>query len=299
MATEFLCACGETLIASDEDGVPVACRQCGKIFAPKISEEFQITPISQSIMARAAAWGCLFPIACVLLVFACKWLLAKQSMSALSALGGGVALATAWIWLLRQNRYRPRTLTIVGGVVGVGLALFTWSTWKRQQHQAELDGRFARLLALAWAEEKAPGKATQLRGKCLPVVLTPRGETHRGTTPHVLASFYAALPDRIRAYRAEDVHSLIVLDWWYEQSGTYVTKDELRTIVSNIYRGGCTLNVVDVDTGKIVHTFTFARNPEAPQERPGEDMTSWYGQQPTEEGILDYVNKFLEFTGPP
>jgi hypothetical protein len=290
MPTQFTCSCGQPLsLADDADGVPVECPQCGKVYAPKPTERAR--PLVESVTARLAAWGCLLPLGLVLLLLAVRNLLLQQHGPTVLLAACGLGVLALFSKILERQHYSPRTFAITSATVLVLFAALTWRLWSEAQCQAELDRRFEPILVESKVVKARPKDAPLgLRAKCLPVALTERGVRERSQTPRVYQELHRQLSEEWRAESLEEVHTVILVDWWYEQVGHYVTMDALKMKLTNLYRGGCTLTVVDRDSGTIVHEQQIWGLDNAPKTRPEDDPTPWYTPQPSELEVLNYIN---------
>ncbi len=160
-----------------------------------------------------------------------------------------------------------------------------------------MDARFAAVLSDALAVARKPkGDATvqKLAPKYLPVLLTERGALHPAESTHVDADLYAELTPEERPTSSDDVHTIVVIDWCYEQTGYYASRDAFKTPGALVYAGACTVSVIDRDSKKLVGGRHFAVPTQAPATRPSDAETTWYGPQPLESEIEEYI-KTLHF----
>jgi hypothetical protein len=295
MTNEFRCECGEIITATD-DWLSVSCPRCGKVFKPDSEHEAfgkPEPPIVETAPARFAAWGCIYPVALGLLVFGIANVFLHRSIRADYQLGSGIILLGIFLWILKRNHYSKRTIYVsaafvaaITGVVGLNICVELW-------RQKELDTRYAVVLTecTGFPDHKLE-PTTKVFKKCLPVRLTPPGAHQRSSTPHVDTDVYALLSDDIRPSNCEEVRTLVVLDWWYELTGHYVSKDAFKKVSADTYRGGCTIKFVDRDTREVVAEETLFANETPPSERSGEDITDWYSPQPTVKDIVECVQKY-------
>jgi len=292
MPVQFTCSCGAMLYFEDDaDDVPIVCPQCQKIYASSRASKFP--PLSQSIPAKIAAWGCLLPLSLVLILFALNGYLAQELGPAALAGAAGALLLALFGWLLKQHRYTRDGILIVLAVIVVVLVAAGVPMATVAHQQAQLNDKFASILDIAAPVTKMtphiPDATPELRARCLPVILNERGVRNKARVYSVCGALLEAIPPEARAVSAQDVHSVIYVNWWYKLIGSYVTTDGMKTKMSNIYHGGCTLKLIDLDSRQVIQAYELHGPDTAPQTRPGEDVTDWYGAQPLDTEILEKI----------
>ena len=298
MADAFTCTCGTSVAAPADEELPVICPQCHEMFFVP-SPERRGTPLTQSLAAKASAWGCLMPTGVLLLLIGTRGLLSGRTPRAAWIIGAAAVFLAGFTWLLRLNSRSWRHCFKLAAPVCVVIAAVSAYIWKEVRAQQELDDRFAAVLNDARSVASIlPGDAAAepvLSPKYLPVLLTERGALH-SDSPHVEAEFFDALPPESRPLRSEDVHTIVTIDWCYEQIGVYVSQDAYKKPNTRIYAGGCTVTVIDRDSKKCVGGRHFVVRTQAPETRPSDTNTTWYGPQPLE-GDIDAYIKTLKFAG--
>jgi hypothetical protein len=289
MADYFDCSCGARLAIVDGPDIPIICPQCQTLFLPSPAKTYR--PLSQSIVARAGAWGCLLPGGFFLLMLGLRGLLTKFETPAALEAGGGVVFSALFLWILKQNCGESRKFIRMCVCLGVVFAGASGYIWTCLQKQAELNRRFASVLQ----DAQMPGRTVDLKQsdllipKYLPIVLTERGALHAAEIPRVSGELYQSLPVELRPADPAEVRTLVMIDWWYEQTGVYASVDVYRDRGPRIYRGGCTVKVIDRDQHKVVCSRAFSVDSNAPEIRPGDAMNTWYGPQPVEADIVEYI----------
>ena len=292
MPTEFICSCGEPLF--DEDaGEAIECSRCHRVFVPKPTEtgkEEEAAPLVESAAAKVAAWGCLFPVGFLFVLLGASRLFLHQHLSASLWASGGVVSLVIFGWILKKQRCTARGFVTIAGITSLMFAAITWSMWKWHQYEAELDAKFSCILSESKDVAKKPKNAQmKIRPKYLPVILTPPGTGQRSQPPRVFGELYGLLPEELRANNPDEVHTVILIDWWYKKVGIYRSMDALKEKMANIYQGGCTLTFVDRSSQTITCEHELMPPNKAPETRDGEDTLDWYGSQPAMIEVLNYI----------
>lgn len=294
----FTCNCGAAVAVPTDGDVPALCPQCHELFF--VPSAKRPTPIVKSIVARIGAWGCLMPVGVLFTLIGLHGLLAGHATRPLWTIAAAQACLGAFVWLVWVNsRSLGHFFWMVAPVCAV-IATVSGYLLKESQAQRALDTRFAAVLADARAAGHPKiddaSVRTVLSPKYLPVVLTERGALQTGDTPHVESEFFAALSPESRPDQSADVHTIVMIDWTYEQTGVYVSKDQFKTPSVRVYAGGCTVSVFDRDSKKCICGKHFVVQTQAPATRESDTITTWYGPQPLEADIDAYV-KTLKFAG--
>lgn len=293
MQTELSCICGE-VIRGDSSNISIKCSHCGRVYVLDSEEDDEVTtrikPLVETAPARIFAWGCLMPIAFALLLFGINRLVLQESTLASYLIAGGVLLFSWIAYILHRNGYsNAKLMNIAAALVVLQLAL-SWQTLWAFRQESKLSGMFAEPIKEFSVQNKVVRNTPLiLTEKVLPIVLTERGATTPRTMPRVFVDIFNQLPADLRPERPEDVHTVIVVDWFYERTGIYQTVEVLKEKVSNIYCGGCTIKIVDRDSHSVIHVHEIKLPDGAPKERPGDFIESWYGPQPSEKDVLEYI----------
>jgi len=291
MQTEVTCLCGE-ILRSEAEGMPVKCHECGRVYVPDSDNEISSPPgkpLAETAPARIFAWGCLLPIAFALLLFGInRWLL-QENVLASYLTAGGVLIFASFGRILQLNRYSNAGILKITAVILALILALSAQTFLALHRENELNEKFALPLLHAKTGTINLQSPPVLTERFLPVLINEHGARNRTEAPRIYVDLYRNLPDDVRAERPEDVHTLVIVDWFYQHTGTYQTVEILKEKMCNIYCGGCTITIVDCDSHTIIHRNEIKLPDNAPKTRPGSDTTSWYGPQPTEKDVLEFV----------
>ena len=295
MPNEFLCSCGTTVALDEsvEDGTLLTiCPNCGQAFVGRAGAE-PFKPLIEQLPAKILAWGCLLPVGFLIVVFAIGRAFDDRPKEAIDIASTGVVILALCGWMFKRQRCTTRGFAAIACVSLPLMALLTHNFYRMHQTSTALDARFATVLAqmdgrLA-KQTKPDGEPRSYAAKCLPVNLNEPGYEPHARKPYVNLEVYEALAPKLRAGTPEEVRTIILLDWWYEKSGTYRSMDEFKHKAADIYRGGCTIRFIDRESNTLLSLYRLIPPDNAPKTRSGDDVTTWYGFQPTDKEVLEYI----------
>jgi hypothetical protein len=289
MAGEFVCSCGQTLANFDESAY-IECPQCHRMFPPQEPENVEdFVPLAESKAAQFFAWGCLFPVGFLFVIFGVNKILLHDSVFAIWCAVGAVLLFALFGWILKKQKYTARRFAGIATISFLIFVAIVWTMWTECREEAELDAKFSTVLAEAQRFAIKPSY-TQLepRPKYLPVLLRPSGYGQHSQPPKVFCRLYSALPEELRAKEQDDVQTIILIEWWYKLTGIYKTIETLKMDSAKIYQGGCSLTFVDRKTQTAVLKHDL-ESPERPPEIREHNPVSWHSPQPSMAEVLDYI----------
>jgi hypothetical protein len=288
------CSCGEDLSLEESDAPVVVCPRCGKIFSRQLGDEIkddEVIPLVESVVAKIAAWGCLFPLGFGFLVAGLLHLIEQQTTGFMAFSTTGLAAFLSFGLILSRHRYSARAFGIIGSFVLCALSGIGWHVWNTHQTSRVLDERFFNILTNSkGAIDKPVMKQMVLHSKFLPVIRTRFGEKKKSAVTHVYVELYDALPASLLAESAEEVKTVLFIDWTYEVIGHYRSTDLLKIKHENILQGGCRIKALDITSNQIVHDYHLLGPDSAPKTRSTDDTTTYYGLQPSEVEVFKYVN---------
>lgn len=247
----------------------------------------RINPQPETPRQIYGALGCLLPLA-ALLFFAGVPILVTEQTPALILISLGLAAGIGGMLLMRGNWTRNRAIGI-----GVVFALFILIGMMRSRDTLQeayikpavkdLLTEFPNLNNL-----RTDGTAKLRRGRIFPLVLTESGAKVRAEpiTPKLDFDFYHKLPTNLRLNQAsEPVETVVFLDWWWDQVGTY--QNSLTGGTGGAFLGKVRIVVVDRKTRTVIADHTIVSQDKPPERK--KTAIAWYSWQPSYNQVIQFL----------